>query len=189
MSEPRDLPVLETERCLLRGLTPQDDEAMFAIFSDRETMRFWSSPPHLDIDQTRTRLARGIARVEAGSTLWWGIQRKGDDRLLGNISIFFDEAQRHHRAELGYVLGREYWGQGYMGEAQRAVVAYAFGTLGLHRLEADTDPRNQGSVRSLERLGFQHEGVLRDRWEVAGEVTDSLILGLLAKDWESGRVG
>jgi RimJ/RimL family protein N-acetyltransferase len=60
---------------------------------------------------------------------------------------------------------------------------YAFRALGLRRLEADVDPRNSGSMRVLERLGFRHEGLLRERWKVNGELQDSVLLGLLEREW------
>src|SRR5262249_1720563 len=86
------------------------------------------------------------------------------------------------RAEINYCLKREYWGSGYMTEAASALIAHAFDTLNLHRIEADIDTRNLASSRLLERLGFIREGVLRERWIVANEVSDSALYGLLASD-------
>ena len=83
------------------------------------------------------------------------------------------------------MLARPYWGQGYMHEAMRAMVDFAFHEMQLHRLEADVDPRNTASVKTLERLGFQKEGVLRERWIVGDEVSDSALYGLLASEWAS----
>ena len=74
-----------------------------------------------------------------------------------------------------------------MAEAQVALLEFAVAPapagLGLHRLEADIDPRNTASRRSLERLGFQREGYLRERWLVAGEVCDTELFGLLGREW------
>ncbi|MEQ1832836.1 MAG: GNAT family protein, partial [Candidatus Eisenbacteria bacterium] len=78
---------------------------------------------------------------------------------------------------------RRHWGQGSLHEALTAVVGDAFGPLGLRRLEADIDPRNMASVRALERLGFAREGLLRERWVVADEISDSVLMGLLAREW------
>jgi RimJ/RimL family protein N-acetyltransferase len=63
------------------------------------------------------------------------------------------------------------------------VLAHAFGPLGLHRVEAYVDPRNEKSLRCLERAGFRREGVMRERWHVAGEARDDVVLGLLANEW------
>lgn len=164
-------------------MAPADAEALYAIQSDPKAMRFWNTPPHPGLDHTRERLLKGIEADRSGDSFWWGIERKEDGRLLGTVTVFFNGSQREHRAELGYILGREHWGSGYMNEAQSAVLDYAFGELALHRLEADVDPANEASLRSLERLGFKREGLLRERWEVAGEITDSVLLGLLAREW------
>jgi len=71
-----------------------------------------------------------------------------------------------------------------MNEALHALLEHCFETLKLRRLEADVDPRNNGSIRTLERLGFQREGYLRERWHVAGEIQDALFYGLLKTEWK-----
>ena len=115
-----------------------------------------------------------------------GIERRSDNALLGTCALFnFHEASR--RAEIGYALGRAAWGAGYMHEALTALVTHAFTPLNLHRLEADIDPRNTGSARTLERLGFQREGHLRERWIVEGEISDTVWYGLLRREWENAR--
>ena len=70
-----------------------------------------------------------------------------------------------------------------MQEALQALLAFAFTDLDLHRLEADIDPRNAASKAALVRLGFQEEGLLRERWIVGDEVSDSALYGLLQRDW------
>ena len=75
-----------------------------------------------------------------------------------------------------------------MQETLKAVLNYAFDVLNLHRIEADVDPRNDASVRTLERLGFQREGYLRERWQVNGEIQDAFFYGLLRPDWESTNI-
>ena len=65
------------------------------------------------------------------------------------------------------------------------VLDHAFDTLGLRRIEADIDPRNTSSCKLVERMGFVREGLLRDRWCVAGEVSDSALYGLLALEWRA----
>ena len=99
----------------------------------------------------------------------------------------FNFNEQSGRADLGYGLARRHWGQGYMHEALVAVIGYAFGPLGLRRLEADIDPRNEGSLRALDRLGFAREGLLRERWQVVDEISDSVLMGLLAREWRPPR--
>jgi RimJ/RimL family protein N-acetyltransferase len=73
-----------------------------------------------------------------------------------------------------------------MTEALAALVNYAFGELGLNRIEADTDPRNPAATRVLEKLGGMREGLLRERWITDGQKSDSALYGLLRSDWDSG---
>ncbi len=176
--------MLTTPRLILRPLTDADVAALFAIFSHPEVMRYWSYPALTDITQAQEMVQRIQANYREGSGLRLGIERRSDGELVGTCSLFnLHEASR--RAEVGYALAREAWGAGYMHEALIALVAHAFTTLDLHRLEADIDPRNSASARTLERLGFQKEGHLRERWIVEGEISDTAWYGLLRREWEN----
>lgn len=176
------LPTISANRITLRWISSEDVDALFSIFSDAEVMRYWSTPPIPDLaaavamlNEIRDAFARQVM-------LKWGVTRRSDNRLIGTTTLYNLDFT-HRRAEVGYALGKEYWGQGYMNEALQALLKYAFETLDLRRLEADVDPRNQASIQTLERLGFQREGYLRERWEVAGEIQDALFYGLLRQEW------
>ena len=140
-------------------------------------------------DQAAARLDAIVKQYEIGDVLQMGIEHKADGVLVGTCTLHQIHRQ-NRRAELGYALGSAWWGRGLMHEALVAFVGHAFGRMKLHRLEADIDPRNAASAKSLERLGFHREGYLRERWIVAGEVSDSALYGLLARDWQgiAGRV-
>jgi RimJ/RimL family protein N-acetyltransferase len=86
-------------------------------------------------------------------------------------------------AALGYCLAEAAWGHGYATEAAAAVLTWAFATLDLNRVQAETDTRNAASARVLEKLGFVHEGTLREDCIVNGVVSDSWVFGLLRRDW------
>jgi len=93
----------------------------------------------------------------------------------------------HERAEIGFAVARSQWGRGLASEAVAELIAFAFERLQLHRLEADTEPRNERSLRLLERLGFRREGHLRERYYVDGERQDTVLLGLLRTEWAERR--
>lgn len=114
----------------------------------------------------------------------WGIARRVDDIVIGTCTLA-DVSATHRRAELGYALHRAHWGAGLAREALERLLELAFDGLGLHRLEADVDPRNLRSIASLERLGFQREGYLRERWHLNDEIADALFYGLLAREWRA----
>ena len=176
------LPIIETERLRLRHLEEADTDALFEIFSNEEAMRFWSWVPYHERAQAVKLLADINENFRQKSHFQWGIALRSDDRVIGTTTLFrFDEQSR--RAELGYILNRRFWGKGYVGEALSALFDFAFGQLNLNRLEADIEPRNAASIKTVERLGFQKEGLLRERWIVGDEIQDSLFYGLLKSDW------
>jgi [ribosomal protein S5]-alanine N-acetyltransferase len=178
------LPTIDAGRVSLRWISAADRDAFYRIYSDPEVMRYWSTPPLAD----RESAARLIDEIHESwkrrAILKWGMARRTDDLVIGSITLFNIDFN-HRRAEIGYALGREYWGQGYMNEALMALLRYAFEDLNLHRIEADVDPRNAASIRTLERLGFQREGYLRERWQVNGEIQDAFFYGLLRQEWKS----
>jgi RimJ/RimL family protein N-acetyltransferase len=176
------LPTLTASRVSLRWLTEKDVDALFAIFSDPEVMRFWSSPPLTDIAGARRFLDEIHDYFRRRVLFQWGLARLGDDLVIGTCTLNHLDIE-NRRAEIGFALGRDHWGQGYMGEALRTLINFSFGNLNLHRIEADVDPRNAASIRTLERLGFQKEGHLRERWLVNGGVQDTLFYGLLRREW------
>jgi len=176
------LPVLQGPRVRLRALAPADVPALFAVYSDPGVMRYWSNAPYTNIEQAQAKFAELDRGNRAGEFFAWAIAHNRDDAMLGTCSLF-EISQPHRRASLGYALGSAHWGNGYALEAARLAIAHAFVTMALHRLEADVDPRNTPSLRLLDRLGFMREGLLRERWYVAGETQDSLLCGLLARDY------
>lgn len=176
------LPTIETERLRLRWITRDDVPALMSIFSDPSVCRFLLRPPLRDLSGA-AELQEEIARLFAERTLFqWGLTERDSDAVVGTCTLAWLSAE-HARAELGFVLAQDKWGRGYMGEALPALIDFAFNTLGLHRLEADADPRNDRSIRLLERLGFQREGYQRERYNVNGELQDAVLFGLLRDDW------
>ncbi|QPF74857.1 GNAT family N-acetyltransferase [Roseateles sp. DAIF2] len=174
---------LTTPRLLLRPLRDTDARALFAIFSDPAVMRYWSTPPWSALEQAQASIEQDRQAIAAGEALRLGLERREDRALIGTCSLFSISMQCR-RAELGYGMARRAWGQAYMQEALQALLDFGFSeALGLKRIEADIDPRNQGSARTLERLGFVQEGLLRERWIVGDEVSDSALYGLLRRDW------
>ena len=172
------IPTLEGERIRLRPFRELDRDALFAIYSDATVMRYWGFPPWTEIAQAEAHLAPLLAITDPVPSYSWAIARAGDDTLAGTTTLFAIRRDQL-RAELGYSLAPSEQGKGVASEAVRLALGFAFDTLGLERIEADVDPRNAPSCRLLERLGFQREGLLRARWRVAGEVSDSAIYGIL----------
>lgn len=177
------LPTIEAARVRLRHLEESDTDSLFEIFSDPEAMRFWSWSPFKERAEAAKLLAEIHEFWQQKSLFQWGIALRENDQVIGTTTLFrLDDKSR--RAEIGYILNRNFWGKGYINEALTALLDFAFDEMNLHRIEADIEPRNTGSVKTVERLAFKREGLLRERWIVDGEMQDSVFYGLLKRDWE-----
>lgn len=179
-------PVLETERLVLRAFQEHDAEDMFRIYSDKEAMRFWGSPPMTAIDEARQKIDRILDDFRAHQGIRWAFSLKGQQRMIGSGG-FWRLMKQHKRAEIGYELAPEYWGQGLVPEAFTAILTFGFEQLGLHSVEAQIDPANHASRRVLEKLGFVQEGYFRENYCVDGRFTDTAVFSLLHDTWQRRR--
>jgi len=177
-------PQLQGARVRLRGPRVEDVGPIFALFSDPRVMRYWSSAPMLEAGQAESKIAELLDAFEKRERINWLVTDK-EAAVIGTCALFHFDA-KHRRAEIGYALHPDHWGKGLASEAVALAIDWGFRTLGLHRIEADIDPRNESSRRTLERLGFSSEGLLRERFFLGDEATDSEIFGLLAQDWREG---
>lgn len=180
----KTLPTIKAERVSLRWLTNGDTDSLFEVFSNADVMRYWSSPAMKEPSETETYLYEIHEHFQLGDLFQWGLSLNSDDKVIGTCTLSSIDLN-NRRAEIGYALGREHWGKGYMHEALTALLNHAFGEMNLHRIEADVDPRNTGSIKSLEKLGFKYEGLLRERWFVNGEICDTVFYGLLRREWSA----
>lgn len=181
------MPRLAGGRVVLRPIDEADAPAVLAIFGDAEVVRYWSRPPLGDLAAASTFLDEMQEDFFRRRGFHWGIAEatSGGAHVgpligtckLGALSF------RHRRAEVGFLLRRDRWGQGLAADALAVLFGFCFGRLALHRLEADVDPSNTRSLRLLEKLGFQREGRLRERWQTQGDPRDAIFLGLLRPDW------
>ena len=176
------LPTLRTPRVTLRPLTEADVADVFSVFADPMVLRYWDGPlmaTHQDALQYIERIHYGFRRREL---LQWGVADTTANAVVGTCTLTHLSAA-HERAEIGFAIKQKRWGQGLGSEAVVAVINFAFEGLGLHRIEADVDPRNERSLRLLERLGFQREGYLRERYYMNGERQDAISMAMLRSEW------
>lgn len=179
-------PRLETERLLLRQVTPDDAEAIFRVFSDAEVTRYYDLAPIVSQDEARAIIERWRQRFAARQTIRWGITRRGEDRVLGTCGLGGDTwLAPVARADVGYDLARDCWRQGIMGEALSVVLQFAFDRAGLNRVGALVMPGNVASMRLLRGLGFQHEGLLREYAFFKGQFQDLHSYSLLRREHEA----
>lgn len=175
-------PTLRTARLVLRPFMESDSDALFTLQSNPRVLRYWDAPPWKERTQAERFIAvcGQIERQGTGARLV--IERAADGGFLGWCCIV--KWDRDHRsATMGYCLDDAAWGQGFATEAAGALLQWAFDTLDLNRVQAETDTRNAASSRVLEKLGFVREGTLREDCIVDGEVSDSWVYGLLRREW------
>jgi RimJ/RimL family protein N-acetyltransferase len=177
-----DRPTLETARLILRPFTLADAPEVQRLASDRAIASTILSIAHPYEDGMAERwISSHQAKWERGAQLHLAITRRADRALLGNVLLYLTAAHRH--AELGYWLGRPYWGHGYTSEAAAAMLAYAFTVLDLHRVFAEHMTRNPASGRVLQKIGMTNEGTLRQHTLKWGVFEDVAVYGILRDEW------
>ena len=180
-----DLPALETERLILRKMTLNDVEAVFAYASDPEVSRYTLWETHRSVEDSRAFLKLTTQKYENGGEPDWGIVYKGNGCLVGVCGLVNWEAE-HARAEIGFVLSREYWGHGFMPEAVRAMFRFGFERMNLNRIEARCIAENAASARVMQKAGMAYEGTLRQREYIKGAYRDIKLYAILREGF-AGR--
>jgi ribosomal-protein-alanine N-acetyltransferase len=157
----------DTQRIRLRRPRLSDAEAIFEYGSDPEVARYADWPLCTTIDPIIKNLHKRIALWESGTELYWMITLPQEDRAIGGVYCCVAQ----HSAELGYILNRRYWGNGFATEASRAVIDWAFSVPSIRRVWATCDTENLASARVLEKSGLSREGTLH-RWLVRPNLSD-----------------
>ncbi|ARF16197.1 GNAT family N-acetyltransferase [Sporosarcina ureae] len=171
-------PILETDRLILRELTNEDAEGIFACFTNEDVTRFYGqetlksvveAEKIVDIFSKNYREKRGIR---------WGIELKKNKGIIGTIG-FNAWLPKHKRAEIGYEIHPQQWRKAYTSEAVSEVITYGFDVMGLTRIGAVVFIENEASNKLLGKVGFQQEGVLRNYMHQDGKPYDTYVYSLL----------
>jgi len=167
-------PIIETPRLILRRLANYDAPALHEMLSDAETMRFWSTVPHVEMVETETWVAESVAATTRGDAHDFAVLRDG--RVVGRVAFWMGN-------EIGFLFHRDVWGQGIAREAVGALLRYGFETLKFASVRADVDPGNIRSITLLERLGFQRTGYAERTFKIGENWVDSVYLELKAEEF------
>lgn len=175
-----------TARLRLRPLVPADVDSLVAYRSRPEVCRYVPFEP-MDRETVADRVAGRWARheiVAEGDALFVAVEVASSAQVVGDIMLSFSSAE-HRGGEVGWVLNPDYSGQGYATEAAHAVLHLAFDDLGLHRVVARVDSRNDPSLRLAARLGMRREAhLIANEW-FKGEWSDEIDFALLEDEWEA----
>lgn len=175
-------PKLVTERLVLRGPLEKDIQSVFDIHTDPDVMRYYGVEPYDSLEKSKKHLD-WLTKIHKEKTgLRWIITLKDEDIYIGDVG-FYDWEKKHSRAEIGYILGKQYWGKGIMTEAIKTALDYGFNEMNLNRIQALIDPRNDASKKVAEKHGFKYEGTFRDYEYEYGAFIDLGMYSVLKREY------
>lgn len=179
-------PLLETERLILRELTDVDAAPLFEFFRTVEYTQYLSFGRHTTLDHTHSFIAWTRDVYQKKDSVRWALQLKTSNQIIGTAGLHF--WKRDIRcAEAGYHVGPPYWGKGFATEVLRALVDFGFQRMDLNRLEARHNDGNDASGRVLEKVGFQREGIWRQRELKEDRIVDVHQYSLLRDEYLQSR--
>jgi RimJ/RimL family protein N-acetyltransferase len=179
---------VRTKRLLLRPLTHDDVDALLAYRSRPDVARYVPFAP-MTRERIRERITGMWAPTELtdeGQALTLGVEVARTGQLVGDVVLFW-HSREHAGGEVGYVLNPDFGGHGYATEAAEALLRLGFDELGLHRIVARVDDRNEASARVARRLGMRQEARLVHNEFFKGEWTNELDFAVLADEWRARR--
>ena len=181
-------PLLGTNRLSLRPFTLDDAATVQRLAGDEAVAATTLNVPHPYEDGMAEAWIRTHGRrFDRGEAVTFAVTLRDDGTLIGAIGLTIDD--RHGRAELGYWIGKPYWGRGYATEAGRAVVRYGFEVLGLNRIQASHFEGNLASGRVMQKLGMAYEGRRRQAVKKGDRFIDLDGYAILKSEYEQPEDG
>lgn len=175
------LPILETDRLILRPMRLSDARDLYAYASDPQVSRHVLWETHQSISQSRAMLRGALWQYRKGLPSSYAITLKNSGRMIGTIGFMWVNTD-HKSAEVGYSLSRAYWNQGLMTEALRRIVEFGFEELKLNRIEAQYELDNPASGHVMAHVGMRYEGTMRQRLKNKGRFVDVAVCAILRGD-------
>lgn len=171
---------LESDRLLLRQITPADVNEIFALRGNPAVMKYVPRPLCTNVDEAMALVDMMQQKLETNEGINWAITLKGNNTLIGFIGHYRIKWE-HFRSEIGYMLLPEFQGKGIISEAIQLVIEYGFKEMNMHSLEAVIDPENIASSRVLEKNNFIKEGHFLENEFFDGKFIDAMVYSLIQK--------
>ena len=179
------LPVLRGAHATLRELRAGDAASLFELLTAPEVARFIAEPP-TTVEGFEQFIARVNFQRSGGKYACFAVTLKDDDTAIGLFQLRELEPG-FKTAEWGFAIGSMFWGTGLFQESARLLLEFAFGQLGIHRLEARAAVRNGRGGRALQKVGAVPEGVLRKSFRRSGQYLDQVLYAIVEDDWRAAR--
>lgn len=176
------IPTLETERLILRRMTPHDAADMYDYAHRPEVSEYLLWSPHESVKASKNYLSYLQTQYAQRNFYDWAIVLGETGKMIGTVGFSSFDIQ-NNSAEIGYVLNPDFWHRGIAPEALRAVMEFGFRELSLHRLEVRIMTENEKSKRVAEKCGFSHEATMRDKLLVKGIYRTIDIYSILASEY------
>jgi len=177
----KSFPELQTDRLVLRCLSPNDADYIFEIRSDFEVTKYNSGPAYTDRQQAIKLIEKTLEGFASKKSLYWGITMRGNDTVIGQLGFNYWDSE-NNVAEVGFDLKRECWRKGIMSEALTEIIHFGFSEMGLNRIGAQVSAHNTSCKLLLESLKFVHEGTQRQQYYENGIYHDLDLFSLLRCD-------
>ena len=176
------MPVLETDRLILRKLTMRDAQDIYNYGRDPAVARHVLWDAYTSVYEVRSYLRFMLRKYRMGEPASWGIEWKATGRIIGTIGFMWIQRE-NASAEVGYSLARAYWNRGIMTEALNEMIRYGFQSLNLNRIEAQHETDNPASGAVMRKCGMCKEGTLRQRLLNKGKFVDVDLYSILRSDF------
>jgi RimJ/RimL family protein N-acetyltransferase len=177
-----DRPLLRGDKIWLRPIEERDLPAYMAGINDSEVGGVAGYKAPMSIEQAKDWLAHANEKTKKGEGFFFAVCELGDDRFVGTTWLM-EIDHWHGSAELAIYMDRDHIGTGYGTDAQHALLRFAFLAMGLQRVWLTAYASNARAIRSYEKLGFQHEGLMRQSWRGPNGLEDSVLMAILRDDW------
>jgi RimJ/RimL family protein N-acetyltransferase len=179
-----DRPLLRGERVWLRPLERRDIPAYVAGINDTEVGGWAGYSFPFNVEMSEHWLGEIQEQMGKGRGYFFAVCELGDDRFIG--TTWLKDVNMHHaNAELAIYMDRDHIGAGWGTDAQRVLLHFAFNTVGLQRVWLTVYASNARAIRSYEKLGFKQEGLMRRSWRGPKGLEDSLLMAILADEWQA----
>jgi ribosomal-protein-alanine N-acetyltransferase len=176
-------PILESERLVFRRLKESDAPEVFKLRSNPENMKYIPRPLLKNEEEALAMIHMMNAKIDENTDINWGVCLKNTDTIIGFMG-FYRTQPEHYRTEIGYMVLPEYEGKGYVTEAVKTMLNYAFNSAGFNTVNAVIDPANSGSEKVLLKNGFRKEGYFLEDEYFDGKFWDSIHYGILKREFK-----
>ena len=176
-------PILESERLRFRKLSDEDINEIFELRSNPETMKYIPRPLATNLEEALAHIKMINEKIDANIDINWAVTQKDSNKCIGLMG-FFRTQPENYRSELGYMILPEHHNKGYVTEAVKTLLDYAFNELKFHSIEAVIDPANIASEKVLLKNGFTKEAHFVENFKYNGKFIDSVVYTLLKRNFK-----